>query len=686
MRKMWAKWLCAFLCVVTLTAAILSGVLAGVWYFEGERGFKQSYDVWEQMQRDLEHVADSVQEWVDGGQIGELTVPNGLKTTVSNFRYVVYTRGKTEVKLLGGNVESHDGLLREVDDTWTLYRSFSYLNGFYEVEVIIHYGVDDHLDVVDDYYYAQWKFAEQQSKVQCLMLTAVSCLAAGLILLILLMAFSGRRQGREDVVLTWHERIPYDLYLVLQGAAHVGIWAMLIELVENMEECLFLPDRWSTTEGIFAITVAVACILVEVILALALILTTVVRLKAHTFFRNTVIARILRLCWLVLKTIGRGIGKAWRTLPMVWRGALAFGGYLFVTLMVALIVGAGMESVGLAVLLEIVWQIAVLVLLCRWIFQWKTVRRAVGEITSGKTDTQIDTKGFYPDLKQHALQLNDLGCAIDAAVEERMKSERFKGELITNVSHDLKTPLTSIINYVDLLKKEEIDNATAVEYIDVLDRKSQRLKKLTEDLVEASKASTGVLPVVRERLDLVQLLRQAMGEYEEKLAAANLTPVLTLPEGEITVTADGRHMWRVLDNLLNNCVKYAMEGTRVYVDVLEREDEAVITLKNISRQSLNINAEQLMERFVRGDESRTTEGSGLGLSIARSLIELQGGRFELEIDGDLFKARMILPFGAKITPPPPQETPREETVRDDWKIKLREKGMELLTKVRRQKE
>ncbi len=209
---------------------------------------------------------------------------------------------------------------------------------------------------------------------------------------------------------------------------------------------------------------------------------------------------------------------------------------------------------------------------------------------------------------------------------------------------------------------------------------------LSDDLVVSSTASSGVLPVVRERLDLVQLLRQAMGEYEEKLAAANLTPVLTLPEGEITVTADGRHMWRVLDNLLNNCVKYAMEGTRVYVDVLEREDEAVITLKNISRQSLNINAEQLMERFVRGDESRTTEGSGLGLSIARSLIELQGGRFELEIDGDLFKARMILPFGAKITHPPPQETPREETVREDWKIKLREKGMELLTKVRRQKE
>ncbi len=315
-----------------------------------------------------------------------------------------------------------------------------------DLRMSVRYGVANPLAVIDKYNRAQWSFEQQVETVPMLIGIAVSCLVAGLVLLILLMTYAGRRHGQEGVVLTWHERIPFDLYLVLQGAAHVGIWAMLIELVENMEECLFLPDRWSTTEGIFAITVAVACILVEVILALALILTTVVRLKAHTFFRNTVIARILRLCWLVLKTIGRGIGKAWRTLPMVWRGALAFGGYLFVTLMVALIVGAGMESVGLAVLLEIVWQIAVLVLLCRWIFQWRAVRRAVGEITSGKTDTQIDTKGFYPDLKQHALQLNDLGCAIDAAVEERMKSERFKGDLITNVSHDWKTPLTTNIN------------------------------------------------------------------------------------------------------------------------------------------------------------------------------------------------------------------------------------------------
>ena len=214
-----------------------------------------------------------------------------------------------------------------------------------------------------------------------------------------------------------------------------------------------------------------------------------------------------------------------------------------------------------------------------------------------------------------------------------MKSERFKAELITNVSHDLKTPLTSIINYVNLLKTTEQTDPTARQYIDVLDRKSQRLKKLTEDLVEASKASTGALSVNREKIGMIQLLDQALGEYEEKLEGKHLAVVRAVPEGECYVYADGRHLWRVIDNLLSNCAKYALEGTRVYIEIF----------RNVSRDPLNVPPERLMERFVRGEESRTTEGSGLGLSIAKSLTELQGGTFELVVDGDLFKAIVTLP-------------------------------------------
>lgn len=199
------------------------------------------------------------------------------------------------------------------------------------------------------------------------------------------------------------------------------------------------------------------------------------------------------------------------------------------------------------------------------------------------------------------------------------------------------------MSYVDLLKKEPIESEQAQEYIEVLDRQSQKLKKLTTDLVDASKASSGALPVNLEKIDLGELLRQSAGEYTEKFAAAAITPVLNVPEAETYVTADGRLLWRVLDNLLGNAVKYAQSGTRLYLELTPGETETVLTLKNISREPLNIPAEELMERFVRGDGSRHTDGSGLGLSIANSLMELMGGKLTLTLDGDLFKAALVFP-------------------------------------------
>lgn len=253
------------------------------------------------------------------------------------------------------------------------------------------------------------------------------------------------------------------------------------------------------------------------------------------------------------------------------------------------------------------------------------------------------SRGALPELKRHAANLNSVQQGIQQAVEEKMKSERLKTQLITNVSHDIKTPLTSIVNYVDLLKKEEMPSDAAREYLAVLDRQSQRLRKLTEDLVEASKASTGNIPVSLAPTDLNVLLSQVCGEYQQRLEKQVLEPVLSLGQPSPWAMADGRLLWRVLDNLMSNICKYAMPGTRVYLSTEAGEDGVRMVVKNISRYPLNISADELTERFVRGDSSRSTEGSGLGLSIATSLTAIQGGDFRLTIDGDLFKVTLTLP-------------------------------------------
>ena len=267
-------------------------------------------------------------------------------------------------------------------------------------------------------------------------------------------------------------------------------------------------------------------------------------------------------------------------------------------------------------------------------------------LAAGDLSYQVDTSRMVLDFKSHGEDLNHIAQGMAAAVDQRMRSERMKTELITNVSHNIKTPLTSIINYADLIGKEPPNSEKIPEYAAVLTRQSERLKRLIEDLVEASKASTGSLSVHLDRLGMVQLVQQALGEFEEKFAQSRLTVVPAFPEEECSILADGRHLWRVIDNLLSNCNKYALEGTRIYVEVCRWEGKVVLSIKNISRQPLNIPAERLMERFVRGEESRTTEGSGLGLSIARSLTELQGGAFRLDIDGDLFKAVVSFPEAA----------------------------------------
>lgn len=269
---------------------------------------------------------------------------------------------------------------------------------------------------------------------------------------------------------------------------------------------------------------------------------------------------------------------------------------------------------------------------------------AINRICNGEVNHKVDLSTMHGDNLVLAKAVNRIGESVKESVEISMKDERLKADLITNVSHDIKTPLTSIINYVDLMKREEIDNQKVKEYIHILDMKSQRLKQLTDDLVEASKISSGNIVLHMEKLNFKELIKQAIGEFSEKFDERNLEPVLNIPNENIYVLSDSRRIWRVLENLLNNVCKYALKGTRIYIDLISSENEngkmAVLSIKNISANALNVSPEMLTERFVRGDESRTTEGSGLGLSIARNLTEALNGELSITIDGDLFKATL----------------------------------------------
>lgn len=269
---------------------------------------------------------------------------------------------------------------------------------------------------------------------------------------------------------------------------------------------------------------------------------------------------------------------------------------------------------------------------------------AVSNISQGNTEYTVNLKRLSGKERSMGEHINNISSGLGTALKEQVKSERLKADLITNVSHDIKTPLTSIINYVDLLKREKISDPKIAGYLEVLDQKSQRLKTLTEDLVEASKASSGNVKLEMFDINLVELVQQTNGEFEERFAMRHLELVSSLPEAALIIRADGRRLWRVLENLYTNAFKYAMEHSRIYVDVEEKDGQAVFTMKNVSENPLNISADELTERFVRGDVARTTEGSGLGLSIAQSLTQIQGGTFHPEIDGDLFKATVMFPI------------------------------------------
>ena len=463
------------------------------------------------------------------------------------------------------------------------------------------------------------------------MLVLLGCSAAGfLLILIYLVAAAGRkrRDGQAVLLLNPLDRIPFDLYTAALGVVFVLLLSVVVDWnVYNSTLRIALqfalPTAFLTAAGL-------------VLLAWAM--SFAARIKAGKWWQNTVIYRVLRFLWRTVTWLGRLLRDVCRAVPILWKLLVVTAGLLVLLFILGLL---SYES-GIMLFLDFVLCLAILAAMGLVGLQLRTLQKGGEALAAGDLDARVDTSRMFWDFKRHGENLNAIGDGMAIAVEQRLRSERLKTELITNVSHDIKTPLTSILNYVDLLQHAETE-AQRKQYLEVLQRQSVRLKKLTEDLVEASKASTGNIAVNLVPTNVVESLNQALGEYAERLSAGGLTVVTDYPEGGITLRADGRLLWRVLDNLLNNICKYALAGTRVYVTVAAEGREAVLTLKNISRQQLNISADELMERFVRGDASRTTEGSGLGLNIARSLTELQKGTLRLDVDGDLFKVELRFP-------------------------------------------
>lgn len=446
--------------------------------------------------------------------------------------------------------------------------------------------------------------------------------AVSLVLLICLLAGAGYKSD-GTVALRGLNRCWLDVFCVICASATLIVCNMIYEQLSYYDTNVYS----FTAVGI------------EMIIGTAFVLFMLMSMAAHFkikgWWKHTAIYTVATAFWHFIKWLVC-------SLPRVWKLLLLYVIFALVNIIgVALLFLDGNFA---ALLMVALVDLGGAVFIILFSDQLGKLRHAGEALAAGNYDYKTDSSNMWFGLKSQANDLNSAADGMSKAVDARTKSERFKTELITNVSHDLKTPLTSIVSYVDLLKKENIENEKAQEYIEVIDRQSKKLKKLTEDLVEASKASSGAVTVNRENLNIRELINQSVGEFSEKLEAANITPVINLPEEEVNVFTDGRLLWRVFDNLIQNIIKYAQPGTRAYFDLTPYNGKAVLCIKNISREPLNMSSEALMERFVRGDSSRGSDGNGLGLSIAKSLTELCGGTFELFLDGDLYKAVLTFPL------------------------------------------
>ncbi len=482
----------------------------------------------------------------------------------------------------------------------------------------------------DSFYYDFHLYSYIYDSRYAFCIVTLSCLAVAVFLAYFLMCGAGRKRKSDEIFLNMADRLPLDLYgIVLLGCMYLSLkiaYKLLLSLA-----------LWT----LFPI---VPCLLVFSSLTVALINTVAKRVKNNTWWSGMLIRKAVDVIWRFICRIAKDVETVFVGLPIVWKTLVLLLGYLGVT-----IVAISLKSD----VFSIIWfvlSVVGIIAICLCVVSAEKIKNGAQKLAEGDLSYKIDTEGMILELKSHAQNLNSISNAISIAVDERTKSEKFKAELITNVSHDIKTPITSIINYVDLLGKQNLTEEQQAQYLEVLKRQSARLKKLTEDLVEASKASTGNIYANCEPINICEMLKQSTGEFCERIDDAGLSLELEIPKDTLLVMADGRLLWRVFENLLSNICKYSLTGTRVYVTLSKENESALISFKNISRDRLSMPGVELTERFVRGDSSRSTEGSGLGLSIAKSFTEIQHGTFNVSVDGDLFKTEIRLPAPDAIAP------------------------------------
>lgn len=445
-----------------------------------------------------------------------------------------------------------------------------------------------------------------------------------LVCMVYLITSIGHTKGKDGIDLNDIDKIPLEIILLVALAIIILLVIIFIEIGDLSEDMIE-----------FVISVMITTYFLGSYVFAILINTIIKRIKAKALVETS---WCLKLCRWILRTIKNTVERIQEAIRIknVFFKVIIYAVLIFI---ISVLIFVIFKDAGWFI--ELIFIGYILYRIIREIVCFSKVEDKLKEMYEGNNKTKLNETEFTEIFKSSVKYINDVSNGFETAIQKEIKSERLKTELITNVSHDIKTPLTSIINYVDLLKQEDIENEKAREYIEILDKKSQRLKKLTEDLVEASKVSSGNIKLNTEIINICELIKQTTGEFEDKFKEKGLEIINTIPEEGIYIKADNRYMYRIIENLFSNISKYALDNSRVYIDIMNMGNKVKIQIKNISKDKLNISADELMQRFVRGDKARTTEGSGLGISISKSLTEIQNGEFNMEIDGDLFKVELV---------------------------------------------